>query len=247
MATTRAARAVTLAHRDQLLRLREVSGNGISQAWLRFGNVDTDDQFLSRASGLVTATRESTAQLAFSYVSAYGTLEGAQLDIDPEVITAVVEETRGGVPVEEVYHRPQVAARSILAGGGLWRDAMEFAAKVAARTLITDVALVNRAALDAAADRLNPQANGWVRIAGPTACGFCAKVAGQIVSRPNIAPLHPYCSCTLEPGAFKLNTKRGRGRYVDVPRTKALDNSIYAVEQHGELGPIPVRVPESQE
>jgi len=247
VASTRAARAVTLAHRDQLLRLREVSGNGISQAWLRFGNVDSDDQFLTRATNLVQATRQTTAQMAFAYVDTYGTLEGASLRVNPDIIDEVLAGVRGGVSIDEVYHRPQITARRMLSNGQSWRDSMTAAGQVAARTLITDVALVNRAALDAASDLLNPKVNGWVRIAGSSACGFCAKVAGQIVSRPNIAPLHPYCSCTLEPGAFKLNTKRGRGSYVDVPKTKALDDSIYAVEQHGELGPIPVRVPESQE
>ncbi len=238
MAATRQARALTLGHRDLLLRLRASSANGIGSAWSVLGNLDDDARFIETASGLVTASRETTVNLARSYVASYGALEGSQLDLPPEFSEEVLASVRGGVAIEETYHRPQIVARRMLANGAWWDQAMAAAQRYAIRSIVTDIALTNRAALDRATDLLNPKPKAWMRVAGATACGFCATTAGQLVSRPNIAPLHPNCSCTLE-AVFQTN------RRVPVPKPKPKDKAEYTIGQHGELGAVPLRIAET--
>jgi hypothetical protein len=126
----------------------------------------------------------------------------------------------------------------MMANGSLWDAAMAGARAFAIKAIVTDIALVNRAALDAASKQLSPKPAAWVRIAGPSACGFCSKTAGQLVSRPQVAPLHPNCSCTLE-AVWKTD------RRVPVVKPKPTDQADYTVSDHGELGAIPQRVPES--
>lgn len=238
MAATRQARALTLGHRDLLLKLRSNAASGIGQAWRVLGNLDDDARFVSTASGLVTASRQTTVNLAASYVQAYSGLEGAQLNLKSGFVDEVLSDIRGGVAIDEVYHRPQVVARRMMSNGALWADAMAAAQTFAIKSIVTDIALVNRAALDSAARQLSPKPVAWVRIAGPSACGFCSKTAGQLVSRPRVAPLHPNCSCTLE-AVWKSN------RRVPVVKPKPTDKADYTVSDHGELGAIPLRVPES--
>lgn len=242
MAATRRGRALTLGHQQQLNLLRDQQAQRLGTLWSTVGNISDDTEFIRLAEPIVRSGRVATGRLTTAYLNGYQVLEagGSQFVVmSPEQLDEIASGIRNSAAIDELLHRPTVAARTTLSNGGLWVDAMAAGRSQVETIARTDVSLVERATMGFLARRLSPR--GWMRIAESRPCSFCARASGQIVSKPNINPIHPNCHCTLEP-IYSDST-----RQIAAPAVKATDDYGFEVGNHGEYGPTPVRQYESQE
>jgi len=238
MASTRAGRALTLAHQKQLNRLRDLESQQLTRLWKLVGDVGDDTEFIRLATPVVRSSRLTTARLTTAYLNGYSRFEGKAavfVGLSPDDITDIATGVRAGAQVEEVLHRPTVRARKRLADGALWVDAMNEGESLLVTIARTDVALVERATMALLNSELKPV--GWVRVAESNPCSFCARAAGQRVSNPDINPIHPNCVCTLEP----IYRETGQ---LPVEQPDPPTDDSFEVEPHGEYGVTPVRQPQ---
>lgn len=242
MAVTRRARSLTLGHQQQLDLLRQQQAARIARIWETVGDISDETQFIRLAQPVLRAGRLTSARFTTAYLNAYQSLEAGgrtMIVLTPEQLEQIATGIRSEAAIEEILRRPTVAARSSLSKGSLWQDAMSAGRALAENIARTDVSLVERATMSFLSGRLRPR--GWVRIVESKPCSFCARAAGQIVSKPSIAPMHPNCHCTLEPIYSDVT------RQIPVRKPKAQDDFSFDVETHGEYGPTAVRQPDSQE
>jgi hypothetical protein len=251
--------ATTRAQHRRLLAIRGVTGEGIGRIWDRYANVDASStgRWLAAALPTVEGALAQTSTLAAGYLQALDTL----MDVEPVTGPVPSPTIRGGASLAEVYERPIVTARRVLAEGRTWAEAMRIGRQRAVATAETDVVLANRTALTEMSDRRDWIA-GWRRVLTGSSCVFCATASTQRYKRADLAPLHGRCDCTIAPIAgdvdpgrvinrdllFELKARgpdywRQRG-FVDAdgnPIDPTTAPDLVAVHHHGEMGQVLTR------
>jgi len=236
VATTRRARALTLGHQQQLNLVRDQQALRLGALWNSVGDVADDARFIELAKPIVRSGRLTSARLTTAYLNGYQVVEAGGRNmavLSADVLEDVVNGVRGGELIDDVLHRPVVAARTTLSKGGLWSDAMASGRSLVETIARTDVTLIERATMTVLGRSLRPR--GWVRIVEANPCSFCSRAAGQVVSTPDISPIHPNCHCTLEPIYSDVT------RQIPVDKPTPVDDFEFEVEDHGEYGPTAVK------
>lgn len=235
MAATRRAAAITTAHQRNLRRLVVRTGAAVGAAWDELADVSDPEPFATAAVRIVRGGQRVALASTSRYLAVYAVTD-AGLQISAGAIdTEILDDLRNGTPPEEVYERGIITARARLADGELWADAMAAGRARSVTAGGTDISLAARAAMAAGAVLLARAAGRRVRyqrVAGPTACSFCASAHGTIYESPDGMPLHPGCACTTEP-------QLGEDRFEQPAPEVREDDPDHTIHEHGELGPVP--------
>lgn len=182
------------AHHRRYLGAQNTAGDLMGETWDAYANLDdvAAAEFEAAADVVSAATRQQTTTLAVAYMNANdraGGFPGADLVTIPPQI-------RGGVAPVEVYHRSIVEARTRIAEGASYTDAMAAGRSRAVSTAKTDVLLTNRATVSRAGPR-RPWVVGYRRVLTGKSCGFCALISTQRYTRGDLMPVHPSCDCDV--------------------------------------------------
>lgn len=215
------ADALTAAYRTSLARVRGLVSGAVDRAWVRLGSYNEPDvpRFLAAAVPVVSAAQRHTASLTVAYLARAAKVRPPA--IDTSALTGAP--LRNGAAPDEVYRRPFVTVWTALAAGTAWAAAVEAGRARAVATAETDMQLATRATAGAVGNS-EDSIVGYRRVVSGEACELCASVAGAFLSDANVMPLHPGCSCTLEPVI-------GHAPQLDSEPEGVI------VHDHGELGP----------
>lgn len=165
---------------------------------------------------------------------------------------------RNGADMRRVFQRPAKLYRRQVAKGVAPAEAFKQAMDLAAKITETNNTLAMRAAAQAALAALGPQAGvtGYRRILRPElaktgSCGLCIAASDKVYRRAQLMPMHGGCNCDVLPiiGAAggagdpgnSLNQLDLGDLYADAGDTtdgRRLKRIRYAVNEHGELGPV---------
>ncbi len=182
--------------------LRLTSAELVEQLWLEFGG--PDDRRAAEAAELMleavnTAAGEA-AELVDGYVAEYvSTVSGKP----PPRVNALdlaeyaVDQLRGGARGLDVYRRPAIEARRLLAEGRPYDDAMAQAGRRASGMAQADVALAHRSAGSRAMDTYG--ADGYRRVLTGASCLLCAVASTQRYKNAELMPIHTRCDCRVAP------------------------------------------------
>lgn len=175
----------------QVNRLRTAAGQQAAATWRAVGNVDdaAADTFVARMVPVSAALERAAAEATRGYLAAY-----AETAVEVDVAEALA--TRG-VPAAEVWRRPVVTARTALAEGKSWAQAMTMAQARAGDLAETNVALASRSAGHQAMQQL--RVVGYRRVPDGQACELCLIAATQRYRIEQLMPLHSRCGCTVAP------------------------------------------------
>ena len=235
MAATRRAAALTTAHQRTLRRLVNNTEAAIGQLWDRYADVSDAAPFATRAARVARSGQRLALTSTSRYLTTYAATDAGLTIPAGAIDPAILDYLRNGTPPEQVYERGIITARAGLADDQLWADAMATGRARSVTAGGTDVGLAARAAMAVGAvllTRAGARRLKFKRVAGGSACSFCASAHGTIYDSPNGMPLHPSCACGLEP-------LLGADRYEQPAPEVADDAPDYTTHQHGELGTIP--------
>lgn len=231
---------------DAVNRLRLVAGAQALARWRQLGNVDeaAARAFVAAVVPVVESVQATSVAATRAYLAA---AIGETVEVD---IGAAL--TARGVPAVEVYRRPVIVARTALAEGLPWAQAMRLAGERVVQLAETDVALAARSAATQTM-RASSRVVGYRRVTDGQACPLCSLAATQRYHIEQLMPIHGRCGCTVAPivgdvdpgriidaaaherlkaqGVIDARTEQRRGaRELAAERT--------AVHEHGELGPV---------
>jgi hypothetical protein len=175
----------------QVNQLRTIAGQQAARVWRTVGNVDdaAADAFVTRMVPLSAALERQAAEVTRAYLAAY-----AETALKVDIAEALA--TRG-TPAVEVWRRPVVVARTALAEGKTWQQAMTMAGARASGLAETNVALAARSAGSQGMRALG--AVGYRRVPDGQACELCLIAATQRYHIEQLMPLHDRCGCTVAP------------------------------------------------
>lgn len=233
-------RALSGRYTMTVRRLREQTAQTGGLIWDRYANVDAAglEAWTSRAVPVTRRAQEAAARLAQAYISSYVGLVG--LESPPAVdVAAVVARARGGsVAVEDVFARPVITARKVLADGGRWEEAMTVGRDRAVRLVDDDVNLAHREAMTDVM-RSTGQIHYYRRVPSGDACEFCLTAASQLYKIASVMPLHTRCNCGYAPVVGLVDPYRDYSeRAANTMRAQGYVPPIVTVTDHGELGPV---------
>ncbi len=177
---------------DAVNRVRLSIGAQALARWRQVGNVD-DAAALAFVQVVVPIIGSAQATAVAATRAYLGAAIGEQVDVDVDRALA----TRGVDPAE-VYRRPVVVARTALAEGRSWAEAMRLAGDRVVQLAETDVAL---AARDASRQVLQGSSRvvGYRRVTDGQACPLCNLAATQRYHVEQLMPIHGRCGCTVAP------------------------------------------------
>lgn len=212
---------LTAAHLEAQRRLREYASRQLSGVWLGLGSWNASDvaRFLDVASPLVESAQRQSIALTDAAIAR--ALERPPLGVG---YAEVSQRTRKGVGSREVYRRPFIGLWSGLAEHRPFDEQLRAAGARVAGSVAMDIQLAMRETANVI-DESDSSFGGYVRVANPGACSFCAEVDGAFVSSSDVMGLHNHCGCGVEP----------RRDVSDLPRQT---NADVAIQDHGELGPM---------
>lgn len=244
--------ALARRYQQQYLRLRRHATDGVLADWSRLGGLDdtSADAFARAAAERAAVAALAVAGLVEAYVSAARTLADLSDEADP-ADPADLDRLRGIDP-EGQYRRPVVTARTAVADGFPFEQAMARAADRAASIIGTDVLLAQRVAIGHATGTV-----GYRRVLTGESCALCATASTQRYHRGDLMPIHARCDCSVAPiigdadpgrvinqerlDAIRTDTTRPdywRDRHFVVTDDDRILTPPIAVRQHGELGPV---------
>lgn len=204
MATLRDLRAADVAANSQR-RLAQVAGRiaaGLEDRFILLDGLDARrlDDWLAFAVPLAQAGQQAAVDIAYAYAQLYATLADSPFDDSrlPAIEQVTGPALRKGATYPEVYSRAMITARTMIAHGHDFTDAMLTGAARAAATGRTDVANAARVAQHGSLRAIRG-ARGYVRVPGTNACRFCRLIATNQWSLDVMAPAHPNCTCTQAP------------------------------------------------
>ena len=212
------------ATRAQILgqeQIRRSVVRAMVRTWRRLPGYDRQDVpgWLDQALPIVESGQRSSAALTNAYLARMMDRRPYGMNFDELIGSAV----RAGEPMEDVYARPFVTTWTSLKGGSSFEQATAAGLARAASMAAMDVQMTMRAT-SAAVSRVDPDIEGFVRVADAGACDLCASYDGASVPNPNNFALHPSCGCQMEPETEAR------------PETPPPEG--VAVNDHGELGPV---------
>lgn len=217
---------VVRRYQERYGRLKGAAVAQVLAAWDKWGGLSDDDaeRFVAAAVPVVNGAQVATAALVAGYV---GLLAGSP---PPKVPTKDITGLRG-VPVTEVYQRPVIAARSAIAQGKTFPEAMA-AGRTRAEVLAdADVMLAQREAMARTA-KAHPRITGYRRVLSGGSCDLCASVSDDVYSTDDLMPIHDRCGCGVAP-VFSDEDPAD-----DVNEDRREPEAKPAVHTHGELGPV---------
>lgn len=227
------------AHSRTRAQLRRTLVQRILALWRGLGSWDRSDipRFAPPVARLVRAGQLQEARLTVGYMDRVSRLRTGRPS--PTIPIERVPGRRGGVTLHEVYTRPFVWVWTDLKEDQSLGDAVERAAHRVERSVETDLQLASRNAADAViqADR---RIIGYKRVLSdrPHHCDLCIVAATNTYKRGDLLPIHPACSCTVEP-IYRTDSaaERAIDRRVEEAYRRAARNTSIAVLDHGEYGP----------
>ena len=189
------------AHQDRLLALQAQASEAMGRLWDDVANVDATAAraFSTQAAELAGAYQEAAAELTHSYLLEYAeAASGELLDVPGlELENVIGSAVREGANMEQVYERGVVTARSRLADGAQWADAMRAGRARATLAANTDVKLADRASVRETGRR--GLFTFYRRVLDGDSCLRCAAASTQRYHREDLLPIHPGCGCTVAP------------------------------------------------
>lgn len=214
-------------------RVRDVVSAQVAGVWAGLGAYrDSNvDRFVRVAVPKVQAGQIATARLTAQY------LGGPVLPRNQIIASRPVD------PRVE-YRRPAVKLYTLLASGVAYGEALPQATRIVTDLAATDMQLALRAQ-----SRASLEAGGHPRyrrvLTGREDCDRCRLASLNVYSTSDLLPIHSHCDCTVEPirdevptvdlGSLALSS--GRAEQV---AAGASPESLVAVREHGELGPVVV-------
>jgi hypothetical protein len=245
--------------------LREATVARMVALWGSLGGLSDEDsaRFVARAVPVVSGAQVATAALVAAYIATLTRLQtGEAIAAVAIARDNVTTDALRGVAAAEVYHRPVVAARTAIAEGKSFLEAVDMGRQRVEQLAGTDVALAQReATIQAVGD--NERIFGYRRVLTGRSCAFCATASTQRYHRKQLMPLHARCDCgvapifaTSDPGQIinrplLRNLKAAAkttgdkdywaARHVTVGEDGTVTLPKIAVRKHGELGPVITR------
>lgn len=182
--------------------LRLSIGDALEQLWLEIGGPEAQRAaaFAEAAVELVNAATVETAELTAAYVDlSVGAVTGRPPGPSPlDLADYLVDQLRGGVSGTDVYRRPAVTARRVLAEGRGWDEAMQVAGSRVSAMGAADVGLAHRqAAVDAMG--AHREVAGYRRVLTGVSCTLCMVASTQRYLTGALMPIHTRCDCRVAP------------------------------------------------
>lgn len=220
------------------------------------------ERFTAAAVPVITGGQVAVARLVAGYFAVLARLVATSAPaaaIDPALVSTAALR---GVPAAEVYRRPVVTARSAVAEGKPFAEAMRVGRDRLERIADTDVALAQRqATLEVI--RTDDRIVGYRRVLTGSSCALCATASTQRYRKADLMPIHGRCDCgvapifgTADPGQV-INRRLVKDLRAAAKRTGASDFATnrhitvaddgtvvfprVATHTHGELGPTLTR------
>ena len=212
--------------RDRYTLVQSRTGDVTVQAWRALGNVDAAaaDTFAATAGAVVDAAHAQVSDLTVAYLAGeIAALAGDKPFPISEALAAAIAVAmseaalRRGATTAEVYRRPVVTARTALARGRTWLEAMASGEADAHSYATTDVALAHRATAQLVMDD-DERVVGYRRVLSGRSCVLCATASTQRYHTGQLLPIHAHCDCTTAPIVGDADP----GRVINEPLVRAL-------------------------
>lgn len=181
--------------------LRLATGDIAEQLWLELGGPDDKRalEFAEAALDLVNAATADTALLVDTYVGEYAaTVTGRPPGASPLDLAEFIVDKLRDTPGLDVYRRPSLEVRRLLAEGRPYADAMAQAGRRAGAMAETDIGLAHRAAAVESMDA-NPDVDGYRRTLTGKSCLLCMVASTQRYRNAELMPIHTRCDCRVAP------------------------------------------------
>lgn len=226
-----AAQLVAAARSFQAAKMR-LSSSSSATAGRLFGTLrpvgDADlERWLAEIGPIADSTRAAAAQLGAASITTQVALAGETV-VDTDVAD-IGPGLRGGAALTEVYARPVITVRRVLADGGTVLDALRAGRARAVQSIETDAQLAYRdGAARAMAGNLSVQ--GYRRVPNGGACLLCLMASTQRYHVRDLMPIHPTCHC----GVATIIGSRDPGLILgprvlgEIKRTGAADDLYWA-------------------
>lgn len=208
MATNLASERLTQAYRSQNNTIRAAIIRDITRIWPLFSTEDTSGSWpgvLAALKAIVTGHRNTSAQSATQYMTAFRFAEGIQGQFRPVRVPRLPTgqlDTSLTVTGLVQYRKARLV--------GLTPE------RAADQALVTVSGAASRLALDGGREtiigsvRSDRRALGWMRVTRPGCCAFCAMLAsrGPVYKNAKSAGFgpdgqperwHDHCNCSIEP------------------------------------------------
>lgn len=254
MALTPAQReALTVALHDVRADIRERVLSYVIAVWDGLGDWRDDDiaRFIAAIVPQVEAGKMTVARATDAYIA-------AMTDEDLAGI-ADLAQIRGGVSPAEVYRRPSMVMRSVLAGGKSFGDALEASRRRLQSLISTDLQLAHthQARHSMMYQRRNRERSrggvgAYRRVpSGTENCTLCLIASTQRYWVEDLLPIHPGCDCQVAPLGVGEHPRVIDRELLEATHgqvevlTGAYDRSgraadyreLVQVREHGEYGP----------
>lgn len=212
-------------------RVREVVGGQVAALWAGLGEYRDANvaRFVRVAVPKVHAGQVATARLTAQY------LGGPVLPRDEIIASRPVD------PAVE-YRRPAVKLYTLLSEGVVFAEAVRQATALVGALTATDMQLALRLQSMASLE-----AGGHTRyrrvLTGREDCARCSIASLNVYSTRDLLPIHDHCDCTVEPVRDELPAVDVGGLVLSADRAERVAGgapveSLVAVREHGELGPV---------
>lgn len=197
---------------------------------------DTDiDRFVARVVPVVAGGQRQVASLTDSYLAAVETsVLGKAVPPTGVPASVIASESLRGLPARTIYQRPGLVVWGALSKGQDIETAARAGLDRALSLATTDLQLA-RTHTSRYLMSNNPRITGYRRVpGGANVCDLCALASENHYSRGDLMPIHPGCSCDVEPDFASTDLPDT----VDVqPQIEETDIG-FTVHEHGELGPV---------
>lgn len=181
--------------------LRLTTGDTVGQLWLELGGPDDRRavEFAKVAEEVVNAAAQETALVVDSYVAEYvGTVRGTPTGPSGLDLAEFVVDQLRGAPGLDVYRRPALETRRLLAEGKPYDDAMAQAGRRAAGMAEADIGLAHRkAGVESMSN--TPGVDGYRRTLTGKSCTLCMIASTQRYGSAELMPIHTRCDCRVAP------------------------------------------------
>lgn len=181
--------------------LRLTTGDTVEQLWLELGGPDDRRalEFAEAATDIVNAAAQETAELVDNYVAEYvGTVRGQPTGPSALDLADYVVDQLRSTPGLDVYRRPALQTRRLLAEGKPFEVAMQQAGQRAGAMAEADIGLAHRrAGVDAM--EATPGVDGYRRALTGKSCTLCMIASTQRYRTGELMPIHTRCDCRVAP------------------------------------------------
>lgn len=202
------------------------------------------DRFVAAIVPVVLGAQRQVASLTDGYLAA---LEASVLGTPARAVgipaAVIAPAALRGVDPVTVYKRTGTTVWRALAGGAPLDVAVQRGLDRGVSLASTDLQLARTHAARFVISQ-NGNVTGYRRVPnGGQPCGLCELAADQHYSRGDLMPIHPGCSCDVEPtfaGADPglIDFEPSAGELDDRFGTDSATSSDVVVQEHGELGPV---------